>query len=387
MAAAPGTRGLVRHHGIRPGAQGVLAGGGAPAARTGGARRTESPVVAAPARRRLPGSWHAALPLRSPRTRCRVAGATHGIQQRRAVGARPAARLGRPIRPRPGPEPGIRSRAEPGFRLATTPGASVRPGTGSGPRAGSWSGVTAPPGADAGVLGCVRARRGGEREPGCRAVGRGWPAAASFWALAGPGTRTTARRGTMAGIEARIPARIGPGIAAPGTGTRIRAPAGSGGGRVRIKPRMAGLARPRVRARDGAPRRPRVQPRTTGRAQPRTQARVRTRHGAPRRPRVQPRVVGRAQPRVPARIGRAREAGGTGAPVISGEHAAIQARVGAGTAAGAACQAVAPTGIGRAPRTAGDGLLIGAAAGGAQAPAGVPRGLGTAVAHAPLSSP
>jgi len=130
MAAAPGSRGLARHHGIRPGAQGVRtragaaaapphgtrvaesaapagqargaavpveagiagqpvrtrcprvpgcgraraarcvrAGAGAPAARTGATRRTGFTHVAVPVGGPLAGTGHTALPFRSPRKR------------------------------------------------------------------------------------------------------------------------------------------------------------------------------------------------------------------------------------------------------------------------------------------------------------------------------
>ena len=375
------------------------------------------------------------------------AGARPGPGLGRAVrpGPRPEPRIGAwaepGLRGSPGPvlataEAGIRSRASPvrsrpgPMAAGARPGTGIRPGAGAGPRAGPRIGMTRPPRARGRVRTVLRAGRGRKRNAGRRAVAHSpglagtrfgaeagpaarrqatpWiriatgggagaciprPAAPRLRPGTGPGTRAAAGReaaaragpGVLARIATRGPARAGAGIP-PWIAARhpariaARHPTRVAAHSARIATRIA--ARHSARAGDPA----RIGPGDPGRAEPGSWvcAQVGPGQGTSRRARIRPRIAGRAQPRIqagaPARPVTARRA-----RVATVACIAVPAELGI-TAAG---RPVWSARISRRaiPVVVRGKVLIGATAWNGQAPAGVPRGSRTAVAHAGLSSP
>jgi hypothetical protein len=401
-ATAPRTGGLAWHGRTWAGRQRVRARLGTPAVRPCDVRRTGCPAAAVPVLASLArtGARCAPPPFRSGRPwgpgcawRGGRAGTTCGIRSYPAVRARPAPSLGRAVSPGPRPESGIGSRAEPGLLAAISPGIcsrarppaarpgnGIRSGSGAGPRAETRIGVAGAP-RSRGVLRGLRPRRRGERYTGCRPIARcqavAWcprPARTRFQSTVGPGTRPTARIGTrdLARAATRNTARAG---------TRVRAQASTRNS-ARISARIPARAgaktriHARVGSRCGRAGRARIQARIAGWAQPWVQT------GAPARPGPARRAYVAAKARVTAGSGLAAETWAAEAWVI-GAQAAVAARV------WARAQVITPgllipnVRIGRAAFQG--RILIGASSG--QAPARVPRGLRTAVAHAPLSSP
>jgi hypothetical protein len=402
--AAPGADGPVRH-GRRARARRQRFGTrlGAPAARPCDAGRTRRPAAAVPVRGTLAGAGAAARPFRPGRPwspgRAGARGrsrAARAIRSCPAVGARPAPRLGRTVRPGPRPEPGIGARAEPGLRTATGPGIwswsrpagagpGIRPGPGAGARAETLIGVTGPPRAR-GVLEGLRARRGGERDAGRRTIARSsQPARTRFRANASRGTRPAAGREATARTGTRDPARV---CVRDPARIRTRSPA-------QTVTRDTARVHARIRARTGTwdPARVGTGIPVWAGAKARIHAWAGSRDGTARRTRIQARIAGQAQQRVqagvPARAGPARhtcvtaKARVTAITWVSAEAWVTGARVRAGTEVAATGRLVPSVGIG-CPAIRGR-ILIGD--GGGQAPARVPRGLRTAVAHAPSPVP